>query len=66
MLCLECGAPLREPKRPSRPVKFCPGNKCRSMWHVKRRRALIAEVDAILDTVRAKLDDVAALVKGLR
>lgn len=45
--CAECGSPL-----PPRPVsakehRFCPGSKCRSAWHAKRKKKAIE--DAILD-----------------
>ena len=57
--CLYCGKPLRPPAKKNRPVKFCKGNKCRGMWHLERKRGIIA-------AIKAKMLEIERLVEELR
>jgi hypothetical protein len=58
-VCLHCGLELPPPATPKRPRRFCPGNRCRSMWHLEQHRKVVMEVNT-------KLDEIAALVRGLK
>lgn len=59
--CLECSAPLPPPAARARlPRKFCIGQVCRSRWHNKRKRALIA---AALESTNQLIDIIRELAR---
>lgn len=51
--CEECDRPL-PPRPPSaKEQRFCPGSKCRSAWHAKRKKAALEEAVKDLDAALA-------------